>query len=368
MNAPGRTVPLRVLYVLKRFPRLSETFILAEMLRLEQEGVEIGVESIKAAEIGSRHPEVSDLRAELRYLPSSGSQSVATMIANRARTEQFQHIHAHFATSAAETAIAAGQLAALPVTVTCHAKDIFHTDYASTLPARLAGVSGLVTVSDYNRRHLLAEVPGVPVHLVYNGIGRATESDRNPRGPILCIARLVEKKGVDLLVRATAELARNDVSTRVEIVGDGPLRDRLKELVNRLEIGKNVSFLGPLTSPEVDAAFRRASMFVLPCRIDRNGDRDGMPTVLGEAMARKLPVISTDLVGIPELIRHGETGLLVPPENHLALADAITTLRNDPILAGELATKGQAQAATLLDPAVATDRLIKVFESAGRGC
>ena len=92
MNTPARTAPLRVLYVLKRFPRLSETFILAEMLRLEGEDVEIGVESLKGAEAGNRHPEVSDLSAEVRYLPSCGSKSVAAMIAQRARTERFQHI------------------------------------------------------------------------------------------------------------------------------------------------------------------------------------------------------------------------------------------------------------------------------------
>ncbi len=368
MSSHAIARPLKVLYVLKRFPRLSETFILAEMLRLERIGVEIGVESLRSAEIGSRHPEVSDLRAEVRYVPAGPGDRVPRMIADRARTEGFQHIHAHFATSAAETAIAAARLAGLPVTVTCHAKDIFHSAYASALADRLAGVSGLVTVSDYNRRHLEAGVPGVPVHLVYNGIAHAPQTEPNPRGPILCIARLVEKKGVDLLIRATAELARKDAAVRVEVVGDGPMRSQLEALVASLGLTQAVSFLGALTSPEVDAAFRRASMFVLPCRIDQSGDRDGMPTVLGEAMSRQLPLISTDLVGIPELIRHGETGLLVPPDDHLALAAAVETLRNDPILAGELAAKGKAHSQTLLDPVVATDRLVKVFRKGGRSC
>lgn len=358
----------KVLYVLKRFPRLSETFVLHEMVRLEQSGVEIGVESIKAAEIGPRHPEVDDLRAKPRYLPASGSDGLAGLIAERVQAEGFRHIHAHFATSAAELALAAGRRAGVPVTVTCHAKDIFHRDYAHGLARRLAGATGLVTVSDYNRRHLQKEVPGVPVHLVYNAIEASDQTHSDLGGPVLCIARLVEKKGIDLLIRAAGELTRRGRPIRVDIVGEGPNRPQLESLVGMLGLTSSVRFHGALTSRQVDAAYRRASMFVLPCRVDRNSDRDGLPTVLGEAMLRRLPVISTDLVGIPELIRHGETGLLAPPDSHLALAEAIEKLCNEPDLARDLAVKGAAHAGNVLDPVAATDALIQVFAGRAAGC
>jgi colanic acid/amylovoran biosynthesis glycosyltransferase len=147
----------------------------------------------------------------------------------------------------------------------------------------------------------------------------------------------------------------------VQIVGDGPLRGDLEALSRELGVEDLVTFTGPLTRPGVDEAYRGASMFVLPCRIDGNGDRDGMPTVLGEAMRRGLPVISTDLIGIPELVRHGETGLLVEPESPSAVADAVDELRLDPDRGAELARKGAAHAERLLDPEQATRSLVELF-------
>jgi glycosyltransferase involved in cell wall biosynthesis len=122
-------------------------------------------------------------------------------------------------------------------------------------------------------------------------------------------------------------------------------------------------FHGALAGPDVDAAYARASVFALPCRVDEDDDRDGLPTVLGEAMARGLPVISTDLVGIPELVHHEETGLLVPPDDVDALAAALVRLGEDVDLADSLARAGRDFAADLLDPKRSTDDLLRVFGS-----
>jgi glycosyltransferase involved in cell wall biosynthesis len=130
------------------------------------------------------------------------------------------------------------------------------------------------------------------------------------------------------------------------------------------ELGPLVHFRGSLASDQVNHAFLRASLFALPCRIAANGDRDGMPTVLGEAMVRGLPVITTDLVGIPELVQHLETGWLVPPDDPTALATAIRTLRTDHAMAHDLAAAGAAHAAELLDPARAIEALVSTWKSA----
>ena len=132
----------------------------------------------------------------------------------------------------------------------------------------------------------------------------------------------------------------------------------------QLGLADRVVFHGALAGPDVDAAYARASAFALPCRVDEDGDRDGLPTVLGEAMARGLPVVSTDLVGIPELVRHEETGLLVPPDDVPALAAALHRLREDDVLANRLARDGRDFAADLLDPKRSTDDLLRVFEEA----
>lgn len=353
------TVP-SVLYVLKRFPRLSETFILNEMLGIQRHGVRVGVDSLRIPEPGPRHPEFDLICAPVRYLAKG--ETAAAAVAERAMAESFDVIHAHFATSAATVALAAGRIAGLPVTITAHAKDIFHMDYAFDLGQRLEGVNRLITVSEYNRRHLERVLPGVPVTVVYNGIAPAPSSGRNRKGPVLCVGRLVDKKGIDTLIGAAEILAAAGDPTPIEIIGSGPEETRL--IARAKQLGPLVRFRGSLTSDEVDRAFRRASLFALACRIAGSGDRDGMPTVLGEAMVRGLPVISTDIVGIPELVRHLETGWLVPPNDPVELANAIRALLIDPALADELARKGTAHATELLDPARATQSLIETWKKA----
>ncbi|MFN2487554.1 MAG: glycosyltransferase [Acidimicrobiia bacterium] len=353
--------PPAVLYVLKRFPRLSETFILNELLGLQGRKVRVGVDSLRPPEPEPKHPEFDFLSASVRYLTAGGA-AAASAVAERAISEGFDLIHAHFATSAAAVALEAGSLTGLPVTITAHAKDIFQDDYAVDLGQRLAGATRLITVSEHNRRHLESLLPGIPVTVVYNGIAPAPAFLRDPNGPVLCVGRLVEKKGIDTLIAAAGLLAAAGTPTPIEIIGGGPEEARLETLARKL--GPLVRFRGSLASDQVNQAFRRASLFVLPCRIAANGDRDGMPTVLGEAMVRGLPVISTDLVGIPELVQHLKTGWLVPPNDPPALAMAIRTLRTDRAMADELAAKGAAHATELLNRARAIEGLVSTWESA----
>jgi glycosyltransferase involved in cell wall biosynthesis len=390
-----------VLYVLKRFPRLSETFVLREILSLEVLGERILVDSLLAAEKGPCHPDLNRLQAEVRYLPRhprlrecpvlrahlrvalrapapwgrmafrAGRAGTwrrflqAGLVADRARRVGVRHIHAHFLTAAAEVARDASILTGIPASVTAHAKDIFQADNAPLIRARALGASAVVTVSEYNAQYLRGVIgKGLRIHCVSNGVEVApTRADR-PDGPVLCVARLVPKKGVDVVIDATAVLAPRIPDLRVEIIGGGPMQDSLRRRAEALGVLGQIRFLGPQTSDQVEAAFRRASMVVLACRIAEDGDRDGMPTVLTEALARGLPVVSTTVAGIRELVRHGETGLLVPPEDPAALADAIGLLRRDRELARRLGRAGRELVGERFDPERSARRLQSLFEGA----
>jgi glycosyltransferase involved in cell wall biosynthesis len=277
------------------------------------------------------------------------------------RCEGFQHIHAHFATAAAEVARDAAALGGVTFSVTAHAKDIFHEGNTDLLARRTAGAATVVTVSGYNVRHLGEVLPGQRVRYVPNGLPMPGAAVPVPSGPVLCVARLVPKKGIDVLIRAMASVHS---SRSLEIVGDGTCRAELEQLTRDLGLDNRVQFRGALTAENVDEAYRRCALVALPCRIDADGDRDGMPTVLVEAMARALPVVSTDVVGIDELVHHGHSGLLVPPEDPVALADAINALLLDPDGAATMGANGRRHVLEAFAPQRATAALLDVVHEA----
>lgn len=389
----------KVLYVLKRYPQLSQTFVVRELLELEAIGVDVAIDALGPQSSGPQHPEIQRVRAEVRYLPrrpalrDPGVRGVhlrlalrrplvwtrlalaarhgdrrrfaqAGLVADRARREGRTHLHAHFATAAADVARDAAALAGITFSVTAHAKDVFHHEHAPHLPRRVHGASAVVTVSAFNERHLHEVLPGTPVVHVPNGVALADHTGSTPGGPVLCVARLVAKKGVDTLLEALALLGDRTQQLRLEIAGDGELRGELEERVQHLGLTDRVTFLGSVSSVEVQAAYRRASVLALPCRIDADGDRDGMPTVILEAMAAGLPVVSTDVIGIPEVVRDGSTGLLVPPDDPAALAAAIERLWSDPALACALGDRGRELVAERFAPRRSAVALARVFAAA----
>lgn len=389
-----------VLYVLKRYPRLSETFVVRELAALEALGEQLLIDALLPPEDGPRHPEVDGVAASVRYLPrhprlrrravASAHWSLlrraprrwlreavaarrlglwrrflqAGLTAERAHRDGVVHLHAHFATAAAEVAGIAGRLSDLPVTVTAHAKDIFHEDNAPALSRRLGDLAGVVTISEHNASHLAAVLPRTPIHHIPNGVA-VPDTIPGPAadGSVLCIARLIEKKGVDTLIRALPLVHRKFPEARVEIVGTGPLRSELERLASDLELDGRVSFAGARSFPEVEHCYRRAAMVVLPCRVATDGDRDGVPTVLLEAMARGLPVISTPVAGIPEVVLHEETGLLVPEGDSRALADAIERLLADPGWGHALGRAGRSTVARAHDPFRSGRALQRLFHA-----
>ncbi len=394
---------MKVLYVLKRYPRLSETFIVREVLGVEHQQVVIGIDSLMPAEEGPRHPEVDRVVGQVRYLPSKprptdrGMISLqmrlmvrhpyrwlveilavvrqpsvrkagwrrflhAGLVADRARRDGFDHIHAHFATGASEVAVVAGKLSGLPVSVTAHAKDIFQQENSVRVVSRLRQVDEIVTISSFNQAHLRSLLPDRAIHHVPNGVTLGPPHGGTRGGPLLCVSRLVDKKGIDTLIEALALLRSDRPDLRLEIVGSGPLDDHLHDLAERLKVADRVTFFGALPSTEVEAAYERCSVVVLPCRVTQDGDRDGLPTVLVEALGRSVPVISTSVVGIPELVRHGETGLLVEPNDPSALAAAIDKLTADHALAHDLGSNGRQLVAAAYDPTDAAKKLVAVWK------
>jgi glycosyltransferase involved in cell wall biosynthesis len=195
---------------------------------------------------------------------------------------------------------------------------------------KLSAARVVFTCTQYNVAHLRrlsAHVGAIRVQQAYHG----TSLERFPFGPyarsqpplVLAVARLVEKKGLEDLIRASALLRDRGLQFSCHIVGDGVLGPSLRQLIHRLDLDRIVTLDGAVDQDEVVAWYRRATVLALPCRVARDGDRDGIPNVLVEAAACGVPIISTPVSGIPELIVDGESGLLVPPRDPAALAQAI---------------------------------------------
>ena len=328
---------LRVGYVLKRFPNLSQTFILNEILELERQGVSIDIFSLRKPRLEPTHNALNKLNAQITYsedVDNKSETSLAEAVAAWAKSRQIQHLHAHFATSAAETAMQAAKFAKIDYSFTAHARDIFHYKIdQKALAERMQHAHFVVTVSDYNRDFLkkLLEKHSCQgnVRRLYNGLDldEFAPSQATPEpGLIVSIGRLVPKKGMAFLIEACASLRDRNINFRTVIIGDGEERNALADKVHILKLENYVTLVGALAQSDVVDYLSRAEVFALPCIIAEDGDVDGLPTVILEAMALGIPVVSTRLVGIPEMIVHEQNGLLVEQQQTAELTYALQTL------------------------------------------
>ncbi|MEZ4457299.1 MAG: glycosyltransferase family 4 protein [Gemmatimonadales bacterium] len=330
---------MRIAYVLKRYPRYSETFIVAELLAHQAAGLEVEIFVLKAPNESIVQPAVARVRYPVTYLTGeSGETAQARRLADLVTARGIGLLHAHFATSATAVAAEAARLAGVPFTFTAHAKDIFHHDVdPDTLTARIAAAARVVTVSDYNRSHLsaLAGLRGVPadrIVRIYNGIDLAEYpvrfGGRDLR--VLAVGRLVEKKGFADLLAALHCLLRRGTPVAADLVGTGPLAESLALQARRLGLADLVQFHGALPRDEVARPLRHSGVFVAPCVVSADGDRDGLPTVMLEAMASGIPVVATPVTGIPEAIQHGKSGWLVPQRSPEDLGAILAGVLADP--------------------------------------
>lgn len=294
--------------------------------------------------------------------------------------EGVDHIHAHFANQTADCAAILGGVAGIPFSFTAHAYDIYSRRRRlrnDTLAWKVRHAARALAVSRFGAdllRRLLPAAEARRVATAYVGIPLELFRWQEPRrdgSPIrlLCVARLQEKKGVDVLLDACAVLAERGVPFHCDVIGDGPLREALEARHAALRLGDAVRLRRGVPQEEVAAALRDCDLFVMPCRRDATGDMDGIPTVFMEAMATGRPVVSCPVSGVPELVRPDETGVLVPVEDPGAVADAVERLARDPDRRLALARAGRALVAEQHDQARTARRVIDLLlEPSGSGC
>lgn len=357
----------RIGYVTKVYPRFSETFIVNEILAHEAAGLAIDIFSLKPPRDPHFQDVIARVRAGVTYLPENAPKAevfwtalreargmpgfrdgmqagetatademyAAILLAREIPPRGIVHLHAHFGTSAATVARIAAALSATSFSFTAHAKDIFHESVSpEEFVATLRDAAAVVSVSDYNVTYL-RELYGqcaARVRRVYNGL----ELERFPYRPpsdrparIVAVGRLVEKKGFEILIDACALLRSRDVTVECDILGTGELERALRARIEGHGLQRSVVLRGARPQAEVISAVSNASVLAVPCVVGADGNRDGLPTVLLEAMALGTPCVATDVTGIPELIADGRTGLLVDQHDAAGLAAAIERLLVD---------------------------------------
>ena len=364
--------------LVKRFPKLSETFILNEVLGLEARGQQLHIFALEPPSDEIENPAVSRVKAPVDLvttaqigawirqlaarplsfvsgcvmalrefgLRDSKAVSQALALAGMLRKARVAHLHAHFADRPAAIARTACAFAGLPFSVSAHAKDIY-VQSPEKLAARLRGARFTVTCTGHNAVFLRKLAPEARVKRLYHGIdtGAISREGVAPSSEpplILGVGRLRPKKGFDTLVSACAILATSGRAFRCVIAGYGPDHDRLVRQIADSGLETRIQLLGKLPHDEIISLMQQARVLALPCRIEEDGDRDGIPNVLLEAMAAGTPVVSTTVSGIPEVVRDGETGLLAPPNDPSELARALARVLDDHELSARLSRNGRA--------------------------
>ena len=409
----------RIAIFLKGYPRLSETFIAQEIALLEKRGFDLELISLRRPTDRKRHPVHDEIKAPILYLPEYVHHEIARCFRawrivrlwpsykraravwlrdlrrdpsrNRVRrfvqalvaaaeTEQknFDRFYAHFIHTPASVARYGAILRGVPFCVSAHAKDIW-TSPSWELREKLAAAQWTVTCTKGAAERLKSlAAQKEKVHLLYHGLdlrrfppferergGRekiANGSDSERCVKLLSVGRMVEKKGFDVLIEALALLPADFFWNWTHIAG-GPLKSRMEKLAHKAGLDAQVAFLGAQSQERVLRAYREADLFVLPCRIAADGDRDGLPNVIVEAQSQSLAVVSSPVSGIPELIEDGVNGSLVPPDDPRKLAQAIEMLGRDAEKRRMMGTKGAQYVRERFDAEREIDRLFRLFES-----
>jgi glycosyltransferase involved in cell wall biosynthesis len=409
---------LRVGFVVKRYPRYSETFVVREILAHEQAGLPIEIFSLRPTNDSHFQDLIARVRAPVNYLyfpaerwlPENLADAVlsadyfwqalaeastvlpnlwttlgdvreeqarnvyqAAQLACQVRWKGIGHLHAPFASDAATVTRLAARFAGVPYSFTARAKDIFHESVRPDhFRRKLRDAAGVVTVSDYHLAYLRATYGPLAarVQRIYNGLDLEefpyqAPRDRPPR--IVAIGRLVEKKGFADLIEACRLLAVRGCRYSCRILGAGVLQADLRRQIERLNLSDHVTLVGPRPQAEIVKEVRSAAVLAAPCCIGKDGDRDGLPNVIQEALALGTPVISTDVTGIPEVVRHEETGLQVPQHDPPALAQALERLLQDAELRVRLATAARGLIEVEFDIRRNTERRRAIFRGSHPG-
>lgn len=425
-----------VAYILKGYPRLSETFILNEIYLLEQMGVALRIFSLKAGEEKKSHATVDKIKALVTYLPKTQSVTATPFLRwlvthlpkfagahrrllcrrpaaylraliyaifglsmqcslqsgirfKKSFLKEFLqagtiaeailsagtvgHLHGHFCHGATTVTMLVSHMTGIPFSFTAHAKDIYLPELNPNglLQTKLAAAEFVATCTDANRQYMEQLQPnGAPIHTIYHGLdtSKFTPVDRTGHAAestppvILSVGRFVEKKGFPYLVEACRILRDRGHDFRCRIVGQPDEQSALvAQRIAAADLGEQITMQGGVTQDELRRIYHESTIFALPCFIVDNGDRDGIPNVLAEAMATGMPVVSTNISGIPEIVEHETNGLLVPQKDAVALADALERLLTDAHLRQTLGDAARATITEIFDAWQTTVALRKLF-------
>lgn len=403
---------MKLFYVVKRFPKVSETFILQEIQELARQGDNVSVCSLRAPLDGQPlQPGADELARRALYIPEDRWRparllgSAIVTLATRPRRAwpalgwaikwavrdrharhlkrfgeacylrpripgDVEHIHAHFGHAPATVALLLSRFSGRPFSFTGHANDIFFKPSPDLLRAKIAEARLVATVAEHGRRYLTElsdDDDREKIVVVRNGVDRRRFAPRTcePAGHIpivLCVCRLVEIKGLDTLVDACGLLAARGVAFRCEVIGGGHLRRVLEERARSNGLTGQLRLAGALDHHAVRAAHERAAVFALPSNVTESGRRDELPCAIVEAQSVGVPVVTTPVSAIPEVVEDGKSGLLVPPRDAEALAGALDRVLHDRDLRARLARGGQETAARF-ELASSVSRLRDLFRN-----
>jgi colanic acid/amylovoran biosynthesis glycosyltransferase len=398
---------MRVLYLTSLFPCWSETFIVREINELVRMGVDVRIVSLKYpvekmvqsdaqallsrvvypahganAWCGAllecfRHPwrEITSLFSLVRGLfshPQALAKSLVVWWRTLAllpvvRALNPNHIHAHWATYPSTSAMLMAKRLGKPYSFTAHAHDIFLEDHLLLQKMRTAAFG--ITISEFNRQYLAKKISPLALQcmgVVHCGVvpdDFVFSSEARQQGLILAVGRLDEIKGFVHLIDACQLLLVRGVEFKCNIIGEGPLRVPLQQHIELTGLTEHVTLLGAQKQEMVRTYLSRASMFVLPSVVTATGDRDGIPVALMEAMAVGLPVVSTRVSGIPELIAHGQCGLLAEPKDAADLSQCIEQLLLNPKLARQFALQARTVIEKEFDIAIEATKLLDAMKA-----
>ena len=380
-------------YILKGYPRISETFISNEILLLEQLGFTMQLFPMRHPRESFCHDSVKQIQAQVDYLPTElllefprlllpniflavkrptqfqrGLQLAAIRYKRTGKLATFKHLlqagfltnnhllgnsavahlHGHFAHSPTSVTMFASLLSGTPFSFTAHAKDIY-TSNPEQLREKIRLAEFVVTCTGYNKRYLaqIAEGLEIPIHCVYHGIDlklfSPTTDHVQCKAPykLLTVARMTEKKGLPTLYKALRLLKDKNLAFSHTLIGDGDDRDAILQLVEELQLTDCCQWLGTRTHTEVLKQFEASDLFILGCEIAGNGDRDGIPNVLVEALAMEVPALSTTVSAVPEILIDGVSGITVAPGNAAAMAESIEKVLTDTELRKQLIQGGR---------------------------
>ncbi len=391
-------------YLLERFPSFTQTFCYREIAELRRQGVTPALFAVRQPEneppqewdpavvrsveyLPSEQELVREVDRAIRegQLPPRAAQEIkawgrktdflrlsqAAWLGPRLQKLGVRHLHAHFAGLAARTAYWIDRFFGIGFSFTAHANDIFAPKpFEISLGKMVRAARAVVTVSDFGVRYLQEKFPEdtAKFQRVYNGIDlarfRPAESAANPP-EIISVGRLIEKKGFGDLIEACRLLRARGLDFRCAMIGEGPLAETLRAQIESAGLTNIVKLAGPLPQSAVIERLARSALFALPCVAEAGGGMDNLPTVLMEAMAVGLPVVSTPVAGVPEMVETSVTGLLVPEHQAVALAQALARLLENPALAQSLGKVGRERAAELFSIEKSAQQLLALFRSSG---